>query len=786
MMTPHFVANCCFAVPMRIALLFALAWLGEPAFSASQTPDSVEFFESKIRPVLVNACYECHSAGADEIQGDFALDSRQALLEGGPSGPAVTPGDADASLLLSVLRYEDLEMPPDEQLPADVIADFEAWVAAGAVDPREEQPSVVRTEKRPAADADFWSYRRPVAEPTPHLSDDAWSSSDVDAFLLTKIRESGLSPVSAAGPVDLLRRLHLDLTGLPPRVEQTYRAEEDFGSPDGMLRQADRLLASPAFGEHWGRRWLDVARYAESAGGGRSRLWPDAWRYRNYVVDAVNDDLPYDQFLTEQIAGDLLPWMTVEQRRRQLIATGYVALGPKNLDQQDKELLTMNSVDEQIDSLGRGLLGLSLGCARCHDHKFDAVPTADYYALAGVFRSTEAIAHANISDLVRRPLPVDPLTAAVLDENAQATKLVEQRIKKIEKDPVEEDAEALAFWKKELKRLQAAAPPSRPRAEHVIDAVTPADCAIRLRGQVRSLGEVTPRGFIAAISRGDMSPQPAIPANQSGRLQLAEWIACRDNPLTARVMANRIWAGVFGVGLVRTTDDFGYQGERPSHPELLDRLSVQFTADGWSTKRLVRRLVASSAYRLSNTGDSGEEVDPQARLRWRATRKRLSAEALRDAMLAVAGRLDRTIPERTPKLEELQTSQLRALYLPSYREEGRNDLLAAFDAADPSMVVGARSESNVPPQALFLLNSPWVQEQATAAARRLLAEYAGASPKQRLEIAFRRTLGRPPRSDEAQLLSAYLHEPQSQPEVEAAYAAVFQSLFACVDFRYLR
>ncbi|HTU19832.1 MAG TPA: PSD1 and planctomycete cytochrome C domain-containing protein, partial [Gemmataceae bacterium] len=619
--------------------LFALLG-GAPVLRAANP--KMAFFEKKIRPVLVAHCYRCHST-ATKRRGGLALDSREGVRKGGDSGPAVLPGKPNESLLLRVVRYsEEPRMPPKGKLPDAVVADLEKWIAMGAPDPRTAAAAATTKPLDVSAGRQFWAFQPPRRHPVPKVKDASWPRGDIDAFLLAALEAKELRPAADADRAVLLRRAYFDLIGLPPTPEQIDAFVRDRSS-NAFATVLDELLASPHFGERWGRHWLDVARYAESSGGGRSLLAPDAWRYRDYVIDAFNRDVPYDRFLTEQIAGDLLPAATPEERRRQLIATAFLVLGPTNYEQQNKDVLEMDVVDEQIDTMGRALLGLTLGCARCHDHKFDPIPTRDYYALAGILHSTQTLVHDNVSRWVEQPLPVRAEQEETLRKHEAIVADLKKRIQQAKKDKKKAAASEL---EKQLRKQQASGP-RRPVAMAVREASRIEDCAICIRGNIGNRGAKVPRGFLQVASIGSPS---ALPAKQSGRRELAGWLASRDNPLTARVMVNRAWHHLFGAGLVRTVDNFGTAGERPSHPELLDYLAVRFMADGWSVKKLIRTIMLSRAYQMSSAGRSDTLViDPENRLLAHMNRRRLDAECLRDAMLTISGRLDRTLGGPTIK-----------------------------------------------------------------------------------------------------------------------------------------
>jgi hypothetical protein len=583
-----------------------------------------------------------------------------------------------------------------------------------------------------------------------------------------------------------------DLIGLPPTIAEIDAFLAD-SSPDAYERVVDRLLASPHFGERWGRHWLDVARFAESSGGGRSLVFPDAWRYRDYVIAAFNDDKPLDAFLTEQIAGDLLPHESDAEQREHLIATAYLLLGAHNYEEQDKRALEMDVVDEQLDTIGRGLLGMTIACARCHDHRFDPIPTDDYYALAGILRSTNVLVHANVSNWATRELPrtaaeQEAVAAFEADRNQQIA-VVKKELKKTT------DAKRKKELNDKIKQLKKLKSPA-PTAMAVEEAKEIGDCQICIRGSVRHRGPAVPRGMLQVAL---LDEPPPMPADHSGRLELAQWLASPQNPLTARVYVNRVWHYLFGAGLVRTLDNFGTTGETPSHPELLDGLAYRFMNDGWSTKRLVREITLSRAYRMSSTmNDAAATADPENRLLWRMNRRRLDAESLRDAMLMAAGKLDLQFGGPNIPAEVLNKSSAttpaeygfeftdtrRSVYTPAFRNR-MHELFEVFDFADQNRAVGARSETTTAPQALLMLNSQFVMEQARAAAERALADRA-LNDEERIERAFREMLGRKPTPAEHEIAMATVSDASAgKPEQQEAWERLFQALYACVDFRYL-
>jgi hypothetical protein len=799
--------------------------------------DGIEFFEKRIRPVLADRCYGCHAAGAKRIRGGLRLDTRQGLRQGGDTGPAVVPGDARRSLLLAAIRHagDPPGMPPDGKLPDAVISDFETWVAMGAPDPRDGPAAgTVNLEEGRR----HWSFQPISDPPVPTVKDPSWPRTDIDRFILAALEAKGLRPVGDAGPYELARRVAFDLTGLPPtpaEVDAFVRDVSARGSPSAVRDLVDRLLDATRFGERWGRHWLDVARYADSTGTTRDVIFPLAFRYRDYVIAAFNQDKPYDQFVREQLAGDRLPAPNDARRNEHLIATGFLTLGVKS---PCGKRLRPAMVEEQIDVTGRALLGLTIGCARCHDHKFDPIPTRDYYALAGIFLSSEPLLGVlcdESSDPFARGL--QPLAGADTPfSDADLKALLEQRLKlsRLQSRLREERRRALAgrgaaetgeeekraLWdaspgvreaEAELAARLAQPDPLRQRynaslaasAMAVRDA-TPVDSPVHIRGDDRQPGEVVPRGFLSVLTT---AATPRVNAAHSGRLELAHWIASADNPLTSRVMVNRVWQNLFGRGLVETPDDFGKTGQPPSHPELLDHLARRFTAaHAWSVKKLIREIMTSRVYQLGTAHDAeAYERDSANRLHWRRSRRRLDAEAIRDALLFIGGELDlRPPPARFPTLENDDRADRtrtwvergwlaaapnhRSVYLPLLRGHLPEDLLV-FDFPRPDQVVGRRAVTTVPTQALYMMNSPFVVERCRGMARRVLSA-PRLDDAARVEEAFALILNRPPAPDESRQALASLRRFADDAEggagdPVAGWAALCQALCATAEFRYL-
>ena len=825
----------------RLALL-ALLWLccgARDAFCADPPTDAkeadakgFEFFETKIRPVLVQHCYKCHSVSGKKSEGSLLLDSRAAIRKGGDRGPAVVPGKPDESWLLTAILQTDadLKMPPKkERLPKEVLNDFTTWIRMGAPDPREESPA----QSGPvdlATGRKFWSLQKPTAHAPPTVKNDTWPKRKLDHFVLAKLEAAGLSPTADAEPARLLRRLHFDLVGLPPSpaaIKSFLAAVEKDGLDATLAGEADALLASPQCGEHWGRHWLDVARFAESSGKEANMAFPYAWRYRDYVIDAVNADIPFDRFLTEQIAGDLLPFENDAERARLLIATGFLALGPKNLDEADAQQFAADVIDEQIDTVTRAVLANSIACARCHDHKFDPFTMTDYYALKGIFASTKTYFGTYVTPTNR--IGGDPLSlprganlpifhqghtpqhvehlkkqlAALRKEHEDGMAAVMRAAMKGEDtEKVFTLTDALRiFWTSggiegQLEKVDDEGKPL-PLTMGVLEAEKVGPARMLDRGDIKKPGERIPRAFPAVFT---ISESFTIGARQSGRLELAQFLTHPDQPLTARVLANRIWRHLFGAGLVSTVDNFGMSGQRPSHPELLDDLAVQLRDGGWSVKKLVREIVLSRTYRQASTYNAAAfRTDPENRLLWRISKRRLTAEEIRDAMLVASGELDLQRPDASlvgkvigdgpisliglnPRLPgDLDGSKNRSVYLPVLRDR-LPDILDLFDFAEPSLVTGDRETTNVPVQALYLMNSPFVRQRATALAKRIATEVAAET--QRPARAFELCLGRAPDAAETKLAAEFFAAAKDADQ-EKLLAAYCQALLAAAEFRNL-
>jgi hypothetical protein len=789
-----------------------------PARAATPTPEQARFFEKHVRPVLVTTCFKCHNSEAGKVRGGLALDTPDGLRKGGDNGPVLVPGQPGKSRLLKALRHQgDLKMPPKNKLPDSVVADFERWISMGAPDPRVAAVKVAKGGIDVEKGRKFWSFQPVKKAAPPAVKDRAWPRTDVDRFLLAALEKKGLRPVADADRHTLLRRVYLDLTGLPPTPAEIDAFLADR-SPGAFAKVVDRLLASPHFGERWGRHWLDVARYAESSGKQVNFNYPYAWRYRDYVIAAFNKDKPFNRFVLEQLAGDRLPYENAAQRAEQQIATGFLAVGPKLHVEANREQFLLDVVDEQIDATTQAFLGLTVACARCHDHKFDPIPMADYYAMAGIFRSTRSL-YGTIR-IIQNNHPSSlislPKGSGVPAGVAKMTQAERRRLKDSIKKGRERQAEL--FRKKDGKsininrvifnsiitatqegRLAAYEEDGTPKllAMGVRDRPFPEDIPLYARGELSKPGPTVRRGFVQVLTaKGGTPPITA----GSGRKDLAAWIASPDNPLTARVMVNRVWLHLFGRGLVPTPDNFGNAGLPPSHPELLDHLAASFVAEGWSVKKLIRSIVLSRAYQLSARHDARNyEIDPDNELVWRMSKRRVDAEVLRDSILAVSGQLETAPPEGSPVAlagdgytrggfggrfgggPPDARSKHRSVYLPVVRDQPLESL-SLFDFADPNMVIAQRATTSVPAQGLYLLNNPFVMRQADAAADRLLKE--GADDNERIRIAYLRFLGRPPSEREARATRDFLGDGAREGTRRAAWSAFCQSLIASADFLY--
>jgi hypothetical protein len=771
-----------------LPLLFALASArGEDAAADS------DFFERRIRPVLIEHCYECHSEKAGEQQGGLLLDRQSGWLDGGDTKKAIIPGEPEASLLVAAIRYDndDLQMPPDGRLDDDLITLLEQWVARGAPGPADD---LGETEFSTLGDQDYlfgkardhWAFRPVTQFEPPVASNPIWNDHPIDRFVFASLAQANLTPSRRADSRTLARRLYYDLTGLPPTFDavQQFVADAEGDLDRSIDQMIGRLIESPEYGQHFARLWLDVARYADTDSAYRPdtktpHYFPFAFTYRDYVVDALNADKPFDQFLKEQIAADLMGYHPDDL---ETAALGFLAAGPfANRDQGE-------ALDDWIDLTTRGLMGITVACARCHDHKFEPIPTADYYSLRGVFASVRRVHPLDESKQpeIRGYAPSEAELADFLQRRAEIEAKIEDAAGKQARGNNRSVAEKIR--ETELAELLLFHPGAPVRAMVVSELAKPTDSFIFVRGDAAARGDQVPRRFLRVLD----AQQSVFPDDASGRLELAEKIASSENPLTARVFVNRVWGRLIGSHLVATPSDFGLQGTPPTHPKLLDWLAHDFVDHGWSVKHLIRAIVTSHTYQQSvRHRTTAAEVDPQNNLLWRANRKRLTIEAIRDSMLAVSGRLDRRVGGRSEMLWGDNYTIRRALY-GFINRFNLDPTLRAFDFPAPLQTQPSRGESIVAQQALFTMNSPFVIDQAKTLT--LSDDFASCeSDSQRIEFIFKRILGRRPASNETARtlrmveLQARFKKAEQQPGrfIHSPWPLIAQALMMSNEFQYV-
>ncbi|MBI3836735.1 MAG: PSD1 domain-containing protein [Planctomycetia bacterium] len=817
--------------------------LDKPAATAEPSPDAIDFFEKEVRPLLVSRCYECHG-DLKEPKGGLKLTSRAGLLAGGETGPAAVPGKPGESLLIEAVRYQGLKMPPKAKLPEEEIEKFARWVELGLPWPQSgDQPAVAASPEQPfqisAVQRGFWSFQTVGPQTPPGVKDTAWPLTAVDRFILAKLESRGLRPNRPAEKRTLLRRATFDLIGLPPTPQEidAFLADE---TPEAFSRVVDRLLASSHYGEHWGRHWLDVVRYADTAGETADFPVPQAYKYRNYVIDAFNRDKPYDEFIREQIAGDILaksgPRETYAERTT---ATGYLAISRRfGFDSENYHHLT---IADTLDTLGRSILGLSIGCARCHDHKYDPISMADYYALYGIFASSRYAFPGSEEKKQPRdfvPLLPDaeaaPLAAAHQEQLARCeaelkrldgeSKALSQSIKTAEESIAKQaqnsavseatvkEAQGVVALKAKREQLGIVIGQWREKRDALVIAGpfemaygmiddSPQNAKIQKRGEPTKLGSEVPRRFLEILGGDPLSPD----APGSGRLQLADWLTRRSNPLTARVIVNRIWQYHFGRGLVQTPSDFGLRGRAPANPELLDYLADTLMSQGWSIKGLHKEIMLSRVYQMaSDDAGPAAQQDASNEFWWKFERRRLEAESIRDAVLAVSGQLDASpsgphpFPPRTSwgftqhaPFKATYESNRRSVYLMTQRIQ-KHPFLGLFDGADPNTSTAERSLTTTPSQALFLMNDPFIHQQSSAFARRLVSAHNEDSPRLQLaySLAFARPAEPPEVAEAAEFLERYRQQlaasgiPADEAAV-AAWSAYVRVLLTSNEFLYI-
>jgi len=880
---------------MKHPILAAVAALA--LFTTNSFADDAEkiaFFEAKIRPVLVDNCLKCH--GETKANGKLRLDTKANVLKGGITGPALVPGKAGESLLMKAIRHTDpeLTMPSkDKKLPDNVIADFEKWIAMGAPDPRDGKSTANSDGIDWKKAREFWSFQQPKMPALPSVKNDKWVKTPIDRFILAKLEAEKLTPVKPAAKRELIRRATFDLTGLPPTPDEVEAFVNDQ-APNAFDKVIDRLLASPHYGERWGRYWLDVARYAEDQAH-TFAVTPNtnAWRYRDWVIDAFNDDMPYDRFVKLQIAADMIE-KDDASRIKHLPALGLFGLGAQYYKNTDAAKAAADELDDRVDTLTRGLLGLTVSCARCHDHKFDPIPQVDYYSLSGIFNSCK-IANVPLADKAkikvmeetqakikkldsdiketlkkektqRAQAKADELPQYLvaawkyqtikqkdqkaslaefaksekLDQTAlsRCTKLVEKttgfemmrkmtatemevrtaavamqkqvkgdinkaklnkmqtellnslffadnsvfqlsdaQIRKLLPDEKQKQLDDMSTTLTKLQKSEDAKP--LPIAHGLVDDKV-GDVKVMLRGNPAKLGEVAPRRFLKVMAGDDAAKF----THGSGRLELANAIASKDNPLTARVMVNRVWQYHFGRPIVGTPSNFGALGDRPSHPELLDYLAVKFMDNGWSLKKLHREIMLSSVYQLAAERDEKNfNIDGDNRWFWRMNRRRLDIESWRDAMLAASGKLDAKLGGPTTNLAA--TDNVRRTVYAKISRHDLNPLLRLFDFPDANITSERRSETTVPQQQLFVLNSPFVIETAKAFAARVQKD--ASNDADRVERAFQLAYGRPASAAESQVFIGFLGGKDEDPMANrlSRWERVAQILIGSNEFMYV-
>jgi hypothetical protein len=781
-------------------VLVAMLVLGTGAFTpADPKPDEAGFYEKEVAPLLQAHCLNCHG-GQTKIKGGLRLTSRAAVLKGGDSGPAVNPDKPDNSLLLKAINQvdDDLKMPPKGKLSPAQIDVLTKWVKGGV--PFASTKAAVRHGPPPvdAAARNFWAFR-PVARPAvPEIRNlQTTIHNPIDAFVSAKLQTAGLAPAPPADKVTLLRRVYYSVTGLPPSPADVDAFFAD-NSPDAYEKVVDRLLDSHHYGEHWGRHWLDIVRYADSNSFERDAAKPFVWKYRDYVIRSLNADKPYDRFIKEQLAGDEMDPVTPDG----MIATGYYRLGLWDDEPADPELAYYDGFDDIVSTTGQAFLGLTVGCARCHDHKIDPFPQADYYRMLAFFhgvrpygvRSAETVADASLAVIGVRP---DMAEAAAAHQKKLAE--IENQIWLIEtgfhdklppggeRDDFEHEMNKLPILRKhagdlipqeqfdkyqelrkERARLRRNAPSFQDQALVVKESgAKPPDTFVLARGNPHNHGAKVEPGFPSVLTT--VAPKPPIAREKSSgrRMVLADWIADPANPLTARVMVNRVWQYHLGRGLVRSTSNFGYQGTPPTHPELLDWLASEFVSHGWSLKHLHRLILTSNTFRMSDRfNPAAAAKDPENDLLWRFDPRRLTAEEIRDSILAVSGNLNLKKTDGPSVYPVIPKEVLAGQSRPgdgwgrSSREEAAArsvfvfvkrslavPLLAVFDAPDPDSPCPVRFTTTQPTQALGMLNSDFMNQQAKVFAESVKSAGDDAA---RVRLVLRRVTQRAPTEAEVQ------------------------------------
>jgi len=776
------------------------------------------FFESKIRPILVSKCYSCHSSRNNDIKGGLALDSKEGLLKGGDSGPAIVIGDPDKSLLTKALDHSEYQMPPDEKLSDNIINDFKLWIKNGAIDPRikiqDRKMELVQAKK-------FWSFK-PVSFPViPTIED---KPNNLDKIVISKLNRENLKQVERANNYTIVRRLYFDLIGLPPTPEEvlSYINDKDLNRYEKLV---DKLLADKRFGEKWGRHWLDVARYGESTGKDQNVVYPYAWKYRDYVIDSINKDKLYSQFIIEQIAGDLLPHKNYQEYNEHLIATGFLAIGTKNLTENPKQFKA-DLIDEQIDTITRGFLGITLSCARCHDHKFDPLSQKDYYAMYGILQNIstlDGVARGNnnigydgefgylVDDLTKHLYDKKQIELWLLlsdanninrkigsirsynpnlDDNGK--KQVKEELEKLDKELETKVAKIKEMGASDL-LLKLLIKPNPVMC--VKENPKPINAKVMVRGNVNELGEEVPRSIPELFTLTKTPHNPNNP-NMSGRLELAHWIADKSNPLTYRVYINRIWKTLFGQGIIDSFDNFGSLGGEPTNGKIMDYLVIKFIQKKFSTKTIIKEILMSSTYQMSSKHNADNyEKDPDNLYLWRMNEKRLEAETIRDSLLYIAGELDgsskkaqdfvlnsdkRRIDGKVNR--ELSVAKYRSIYLPVPRDFDI-EMLDVFDRPDNNLLSANRSITTVPTQALYLMNNDQILQHCDSVAKQLETSHKDRDDQEKINYLYLKYLSRNPSEKEVAILKKYISD---HPEKQKIYSNIVQILILTGEFREIK
>jgi len=791
---PSAVIQRAFLVSLFSISTLALQTLGQEVVEekANFPAEQIEFFEAKIRPLLIEKCYHCHSTDAPELRGGLYVDSRLGLITGGDSGTAITPGHPGDSLLIDSINYTSLEMPPDSKLNPEQIAALTQWVEMGAPWPRvTSAPGTRPTSEKTdwssfdweAARQSHWAWqpvKRPLLiNPTPESG-----LSPIDYFVTARRTAANLPSNSPASPVILARRIYNDLIGIPPTPAQmdTFVLSAAADYPQAVATLVDELLATPQYGQRWARHWLDVARFSDGRGGFMDNKPLDqAWRYRDWVVDSFNKDLPINEFIRLQITGDL------STQNDQAIATGFFALGPTyQSDGGDPDSVAQakgETLDDRVDTLTRGLMGITGSCARCHDHKFDPIPQIDYYSLAGIFNNT------TVHD---RPLAPAEIVNQFNQHRQQVDALnkkinpLQNKLRQEKREPTLDEQESLDQWIPSLETLLADQPPGYETAHSLRDTGN-ANMKIAIRGNLRKTGDVAPRRFLRLISSGNTEAYQ----NGSGRVELANAIIHSENPLTTRVFVNRIWMHHFGTGLVSTPSNFGTLGEKPTHPKLLDWLASEFVADGWSLKSLHRKIMNSQTYQLSSENNpEAFRRDGDNRLLWRMSPRRMDIESLRDSLLAVTGELD--MQAGGPSLPDTTRNKRRTLYAKVSRNGDvyeSDRFLRRFDFPLMRATVAQRPNSIVPQQFLFLLNSDFMMARAKSLVQRLGNPAgnpsAGNSDTEKIHLAYRWLYQREPNPEEIEIGLQFIKSDQNTDHL-SNWDRYAQVLLSANEFMYIR